>query len=81
MSLPLVLAVSTRVQYLVAVRPEIAIFQSFADVVRLASSTTSPPYVDDTELEFIGFICQVNGGVGLCGDGGGLFGVGRHKLL
>ena len=41
---------------LVAVRPKIAIFQGFSDIVALASSTTYAPFVEDPELKFLEFI-------------------------
>ena len=46
----LVLVVRAHVQDLVAVRSAITIFQAFYDVVKLASSTTSSPSIDDTDL-------------------------------
>ena len=52
----IVLAVRAHVQDLVAVRSAITIFQAFYDVVGLASSTPSSPYVDDPELNLPGFI-------------------------
>ena len=56
MALLIFIAVRTHVQDLVAVRPEIAIFQAFYAVVGLASSTTSVAYVNDPELKFLEFI-------------------------
>ena len=66
---------------LVAVLPEIFIFRAFADIVGISSSTTSATSVDDPELNLLGFIGEGEDGDGLCGDVGGLFGVGHHKLL
>ena len=66
---------------LVAAQPEISIFQAFSDIVGISSSTTSATSVDDPELNLLGFIGEGEDGDGLCGDVGGLFGVGHHKLL
>ena len=52
----LLLAVRSHVQDLVAVRSAITIFQAFYEVVGLASSTNSSPYIDDPEMKLPGFI-------------------------
>ena len=51
-----VLASMDHVRDLVTMQPEISIFQSFADVVGLASFTPPAPFVDDTELELLDFV-------------------------
>ena len=50
------LAVRTHVRYLVDMHSAIAIFQSFADVGGLSTSTISSPFVDDHELKLLDFI-------------------------
>ena len=74
-------AVRAHVWDLVAVRQAIYIFQSFDDTVGLFSYNTYTSFVYDTELELIELIWKGADGVGFCGDGGGLFGVGCHELL
>ena len=51
-----VLTVRAHIQDLVAVRPEISIFQEFANVVGPYSSTTDYPFVDDPDLDSLEFI-------------------------
>ena len=76
-----VIAVRDHVRDLVAMRPAIAVFQEFSGVVRIASSTISDHFVDDNEFKFLDFVWEGEDGGGLCGNGGGLFGVGFHELL
>ena len=78
---PLDLAVRPHVQNLVDTQPEIATFQEFFDVIRLASYTTYSPFVDDPELNFLGFVDEGKDGGGLCGDGRGLSRVDRPELI
>ena len=56
MPLLFVLTVRDHIQDLVAVRPEISIFQEFANVVGPSSSTTDYPFVDDPDLDSLEFI-------------------------
>ena len=82
-SVPFVLVLSVRahVQYLLSVRPEIAIFQAFVDVLGLSSSNKYAPSIDYPELKFLEFVGEGEYGGDLCVNGGGLFGVGHHELL
>ena len=51
-------------------QPGISTFKAFAEVIVLASSTTSAPSVDDPKFEFIEFILEVEDYGGLCSRGG-----------
>ena len=77
----LVLTVRAHIQDLVAMQPEISIFQLFSDIFGLVSSTTSYPFVDDPDLELTAFIGEGADVGGVCGNSEGLFGVGFHNFL